>query len=112
MPLSASSVPTRIRFGTFQPVARAWVEFWVKNVRVVGNSSEIQIDIVVAVKLIVEGKFIDLGIWLANDLYEMANNSNLTFTLGHCNLISPLCRANKVPGGTNDGGMHPVHPLA
>ncbi|MCI91595.1 hypothetical protein A2U01_0112889, partial [Trifolium medium] len=55
-----ASVPTRIRLGTFKPLARAWGEFWIKNVRVVGNSSEIQIDNAAAVKLLVEGKFVDL----------------------------------------------------
>ncbi|MCH81297.1 hypothetical protein A2U01_0002082 [Trifolium medium] len=113
LPYSASSVPTRIRLGAFKPHARAWGEFWIKNVIMVGNSSEIQIVNVAAVKLIVEGKFIDLGIWLANDLYEMANNKNPTFTLGHCNLISALCRANKVPsGGYEDGDMHPIRALS
>ncbi|CAJ2647357.1 unnamed protein product [Trifolium pratense] len=112
LPHSASSLPTRLSLTSFNPIHRAWGEFWLKNVRVVGNNSEIQIDNVAAVRLLVEGRYIDLGLWLQRDLHEMANNNNPTFTLGHCNLIAALCRASNVPMCVQEGDLHPVRPLA
>ncbi|PNX76994.1 hypothetical protein L195_g032954 [Trifolium pratense] len=112
LPHSATSFPTRLSLTTFNPVHRAWGEFWLKNVRVVGNSSEIQADNVGAVRFLAEGRFIGLGLWLSKDLYEMANNSNQTFTLGHCNLISALCRARNVTVAAHDGDLHPIRPLS
>ncbi|CAJ2659226.1 unnamed protein product [Trifolium pratense] len=112
LPHSASSLPTRLSLTSFNPIYRAWGEFWLKNVRVVGNNSEIQIDNVAAVRLLAEGRYIDLGLWLQRDLHEMANNNNPTFTLGHCNLIAALCRASNVPMCVQEGDLHPVRPLA
>ncbi|CAJ2632603.1 unnamed protein product [Trifolium pratense] len=112
LPHSASSLPTRLSLTSFNPIHRAWGEFWLKNVRVVGNNSEIQIDNVAAVRLLAEGRYIDLGLWLQRDLHEMANNNNPTFTLGHCNLIAALCRASNVPMCVQEGDLHPVRPLA
>ncbi|CAJ2673262.1 unnamed protein product [Trifolium pratense] len=109
---SASSLPTRLSLTSFNPIHRAWGEFWLKNVRVVGNNSEIQIDNVAAVRLLADGRYIDLGLWLQRDLHEMANNNNPTFTLGHCNLIAALCRASNVPMCVQEGDLHPVRPLA
>ncbi|CAJ2641868.1 unnamed protein product [Trifolium pratense] len=82
------------------------------NVRVVGNNSEIQLDNAYAVRLLVEGKYINLGYWLQKDLHEIANHTNPTFTLGHCNLIAALCRANNVPMDVQEGDLHPVRPLS
>ncbi|CAJ2650261.1 unnamed protein product [Trifolium pratense] len=109
---SASSLPTRLSLTSFNPIHRAWGEFWLKNVRVVGNNSEIQIDNVAAVRLLADGRYIDLGLWLQRDLHEMANNNNPTFTLGHCNLIAALCRASNVPMCVQEGDLHPVRPLS
>ncbi|CAJ2645441.1 unnamed protein product [Trifolium pratense] len=94
---SPASLPRRMSLTSFNPVHRAWGEFWLKNVRVVGNNSEIQLDNAYAVRLLVEGKYINLGYWLQKDLHEISNHPNPTFTLGHCNLIAALCRANNVP---------------
>ncbi|PNX61716.1 hypothetical protein L195_g060800, partial [Trifolium pratense] len=44
LPHSPASLPRRLSLTSFKPVHRAWGEFWLKNVRVVGNSLEIQID--------------------------------------------------------------------
>ncbi|CAJ2661835.1 unnamed protein product [Trifolium pratense] len=109
---SAASLPRRLSLTSFNPVHRAWGEFWLKNVRVVGNNSEIQLDNAHAVRLLVEGKFINLGYWLQKDLHEIANHPNPTFTLGHCNLIAALCRANNVPMNVQEGDLHPVRPLS
>ncbi|MCH93637.1 hypothetical protein A2U01_0014589, partial [Trifolium medium] len=87
------------------PIARAWAEFWVKNVEVVGNSSEYQVDNAAAVKVILEKKFVDLGHWLSTSLDKIASNPNGTFNLGHCSLISALCRAKKVRETDEDGGF-------
>ncbi|PNX82278.1 hypothetical protein L195_g038307, partial [Trifolium pratense] len=112
LPYAANSVPTRLSLTSFKPLHRAWGEFWLKNVRVVGNSSEIQIDNIAAVDLLVSGGHIDLGYWLAIDLNEMAQNKYTTFTLGHCNLITALCKASGVAAGTTDADYHPVRPLS
>ncbi|CAJ2636695.1 unnamed protein product [Trifolium pratense] len=109
---SAASLPRRLSLTSFNPVHRAWGEFWLKNVRVVGNNSEIQLDNAHAVRLLVEGKYINLGYWLQKDLHEIANHPNPTFTLGHCNLIAALCRANNVPMNVQEGDLHPVRPLS
>ncbi|CAJ2637655.1 unnamed protein product [Trifolium pratense] len=109
---SAASLPRRLSLTSFNPIHRAWGEFWLKNVRVVGNNSEIQLDNAHAVRLLVEGKFINLGYWLQKDLHEIANHPNPTFTLGHCNLIAALCRANNVPMNVQEGDLHPVRPLS
>ncbi|CAJ2636533.1 unnamed protein product [Trifolium pratense] len=109
---SPSSLPTRLSLTSFNPIHRAWGEFWLKNVRVVGNNSEIQIDNVAAVRLLADGRYVDLGLWLQKDLHEMANNNNPTFTLGHCNLIAALCRANNVPMCVQEGDLHPIRPLS
>ncbi|PNX87331.1 hypothetical protein L195_g043418, partial [Trifolium pratense] len=112
LPHSPTSLPTRLSLTSFNPIHRAWGEFWLKNVRVVGNNSEIQLDNVVAVRLLAEGRYVDLGLWLQNDLHEMANNNNPTFTLGHCNLIAALCRASNVPMCVQEGDLHPIRPLS
>ncbi|GAU46938.1 hypothetical protein TSUD_85380 [Trifolium subterraneum] len=52
---SADSVPTKIQLTCFKPMARAWAEFFVKNIFSVSNSSEYQIDNAAAVKIIMEG---------------------------------------------------------
>ncbi|CAJ2645118.1 unnamed protein product [Trifolium pratense] len=109
---SAASLPRRLSLTSFNPIHRAWGEFWLKNVRVVGNNSEIQLDNAYAVRLLVEGKYINLGYWLQKDLHEIANHPNPTFTLGHCNLIAALCRANNVPMNVQEGDLHPVRPLS
>ncbi|PNX83054.1 hypothetical protein L195_g039092 [Trifolium pratense] len=112
LPHSAASLPTRLSLTSFNPIHHAWGEFWLKNVRVVGNSSEIQIDNVSDVQLLAEGRFIDLGLWLQKDLHEMANHPSPTFTLGHCNLIAALCRANNVLMAVQEGDLHPICPLS
>ncbi|CAJ2672467.1 unnamed protein product [Trifolium pratense] len=109
---SPASLPRRLSLTSFNPVHRAWGELWLKNVRVVGNNSEIQLDNAYAVRLLVEGKYINLGYWLQKDLHEIANHPNPTFTLGHCNLIAALCRANNVPMNVQEGDLHPVRPLS
>ncbi|CAJ2661614.1 unnamed protein product [Trifolium pratense] len=73
---------------------------------------KIQLDNAYAVRLLVEGKYINLGYWLQKDLHEIANHPNPTFTLGHCNLIAALCRANNVPMNVQEGDLHPVRPLS
>ncbi|PNX57000.1 hypothetical protein L195_g058477, partial [Trifolium pratense] len=40
LPHSPTALPTRLSLTSFTPIHRAWGEFWLKNVRVVGNNSE------------------------------------------------------------------------
>ncbi|GAU46496.1 hypothetical protein TSUD_402500 [Trifolium subterraneum] len=78
-------------------VTRAWAEFFVKSVDCSSNSSEIQVDNALAVKMIVEGVDFNMGNTLSSSLDMIANNPESSFTLGHCNLITALCKAKNVP---------------
>ncbi|MCI72762.1 hypothetical protein A2U01_0094026, partial [Trifolium medium] len=43
---------------------------------------------------------------------RIASSDAAVFTLGHCNLITALCRQNKVPEeGEDDGALEPVKGL-
>ncbi|GAU23642.1 hypothetical protein TSUD_304170 [Trifolium subterraneum] len=108
---SADSVPTKIQLTRFKPVARAWAEFFVKNIFSVSNSSEYQIDNVAAVKIIMEGGPFNLGFWLCASIHGIATNTNQSFTLGHCNLINALCLAQGVPVYPEDETMFPIRAL-
>ncbi|MCI48327.1 hypothetical protein A2U01_0069570, partial [Trifolium medium] len=46
------------------------------------------------------------------DIKRIASSDAAVFTLGHCNLITALCRHNKVPEeGEDDGELEPVKGL-
>ncbi|MCH86542.1 hypothetical protein A2U01_0007400, partial [Trifolium medium] len=92
MSYGGGSYPTKIRLRDFKPVARAWAEFWVKNVEVVGNSSEYQVDNAAAVKVIFGREVCGFGALV--------------------DLISALCRAKKVLEDNGDGGLHPIKGLS
>ncbi|GAU10122.1 hypothetical protein TSUD_422360, partial [Trifolium subterraneum] len=100
--------PTKIRLGDFKPVARAWAEFVVHNITPVSNSSEYQVENALAVKLIMEKKDINLGQWLVRSIRRIANNGQPSFTLGHCNLITALCKARGVPETDDDNPFLPI----
>jgi hypothetical protein len=108
---SADSVPTKIQLIRFKPVARAWAEFFVKNIFSVSNSSEYQIDNAAAVKIIMEGRPFNLGYWLCASIHGIATNTSQSFTLGHCNLINALCIAQGVPVYSEDEQMLPIRAL-
>ncbi|XP_045813186.1 uncharacterized protein LOC123907122 [Trifolium pratense] len=59
-----------------------------------------------------KGSLLIWDIGYKKDLHEIANHPNPTFTLGHCNLIAALCRANNVPMNVQEGDLHPVRPLS
>ncbi|GAU46578.1 hypothetical protein TSUD_402670 [Trifolium subterraneum] len=103
--------PTKIRLGDFKPVARAWGEFVVQNITPVSNSSEYQVENALAVKLIMEKKDINLGQWLVRSIRRIANNGQPSFTLGHCNLITALCRAMGVPEKDDDNPCLPIRAM-
>ncbi|GAU17466.1 hypothetical protein TSUD_143200 [Trifolium subterraneum] len=100
--------PTKIRLGNFKPVARAWAEFVLNNITPVSNSSEYQVENALAVKLIMEKKDINLGQWLVRSIRRIANNGQPSFTLGHCNLITALCKARGVPEIDDDNPLLPI----
>jgi hypothetical protein len=83
----------------------------VKYVTGYSNSSEIQLDDAVAVKMIVEGTDFDLCFTLNDSIHQMANNKENSFTLGHRNLITALCQHNKVPEYANDLKQYPIRAL-
>jgi hypothetical protein len=103
--------PTKIRLGDFKPVARAWAEFVVHNIAPVSNSSEYQIENALAVKLIMRKRDINLGQWLVRSIRRIANNGQASFTLGHCNLITALCRARGVPESEEDTPLLPIRAM-
>ncbi|MCI43963.1 hypothetical protein A2U01_0065202, partial [Trifolium medium] len=59
-----------------------------------------------------ESEDINLGYLLQQDIKRIASCEAAVFTLGHCNLITALCRYNKVPEeGEDDGVLEPVKGL-
>ncbi|GAU10484.1 hypothetical protein TSUD_417910 [Trifolium subterraneum] len=103
--------PTKVHLQRFLPIARAWAEFFVKSVYCCSNSSEIQIDNALAVRMIVERTDFDLGNTLWSSLERIATNQEETFTLGHCNLITALCKAKEVPEYQSDIRLYSVKAL-
>ncbi|MCI87984.1 hypothetical protein A2U01_0109270, partial [Trifolium medium] len=51
----------------------------------------------VGVKCIMEGSPINVGGWISGSIDAIVNHTGKTFSLGHCNLITALCRAKGVP---------------
>ncbi|MCI38420.1 hypothetical protein A2U01_0059648, partial [Trifolium medium] len=77
----------------------------------IANSSEYQIDNALAVKMIMEGIDFDLGNTLCTSLYNKANNKETPLTLGHCNLISALCKDKGVPDYPGDERLYSIKAL-
>jgi hypothetical protein len=99
--------PKKIKLVDFKPSARAWGEWVLRNIAPVSNLSEYQLDNALTVKLILEGAEIDLGYWLSESISRIARHSG-TFSLGHCNLITALCRHLKVPETFEDPPFYPI----
>jgi hypothetical protein len=106
-----SQKQTKIQMTRFKPVARAWTELFVKSIESCSNSSEIQLDVAVAAKMIVEKTDFDFGNTLAANLMKIAENKESVFSLGHCNLITELCRAKKVPWYDDDRKLYSIRAL-
>jgi hypothetical protein len=103
--------PTKIQMTRFKPVARAWTELFVKSIEACSNSSEIQLDVALAAKMIVKKVDFDLGYTLSASLEKMIENPLNVFSLGHCNLITELCRAKKVPWYDDDIKLYHIRAL-
>jgi hypothetical protein len=58
-----------------------------------------------------EKKDINLGQWLVRSIRRIANNGQPSFTLGHCNLITALCRAKGVPERDEDNPCLPIRAM-
>ncbi|MCI68009.1 hypothetical protein A2U01_0089268, partial [Trifolium medium] len=58
-----------------------------------------------------EAEEINLGYLLQQDIKRISSNDAAVFTLGHCNLITALCRRSKVSEEEDDGGLEPVKGL-
>jgi hypothetical protein len=61
--------------------------------------------------MIMERKDINLGQWLVRSIRRIANNGLPVFTLGHCNLITALCRSKGVPEKDEDNPLLPIRPM-
>jgi hypothetical protein len=83
----------------------------VKSIESCSNSSEIQIDVALATKMIMEKADFDIGNTLAANLAKIAESQLSIFSLGHCNLITELCRATKVPWYDDDRKLYPIRAL-
>jgi hypothetical protein len=79
--------PTKIQANHFKPVPRVWFEFFIRNIIVVSNTSEAQVAIVAGVKLIMEGKNINLGQLICDSIVSLKKNTKQSF-----NLINALCK--------------------
>jgi hypothetical protein len=99
--------PTKMKLGDFKPAARAWREWVLRNLAPVSNLSEYQLDNALTVKLILEGEPINLGYWLSESIGRIARRSG-TCSLGHCNLVTALCRHLKVPETFEDPPFSPI----
>jgi hypothetical protein len=108
---AGSQKPTKIQMTRFKPVARAWTELFVKSIEACSNSSEIQLDVALAAKMIIEKADFDLGNTLSASLEKIIENPLNIFSLGHCNLITELCRAKKVPWYDDDLKLYPIRAL-
>jgi hypothetical protein len=67
--------PTKMKLVDFKPAARAWGEWMLRNIAPISNLSEYQIDNALTVKLILEGKPIDLGYWLCESIGRIARHT-------------------------------------
>ncbi|MCI55235.1 hypothetical protein A2U01_0076485, partial [Trifolium medium] len=61
--------------------------------------------------MIMESEEINLGYLLQQDIKRIASSDAAVFTLGHCNLITALCRRNQVPEEEEDGVLESVKGL-
>jgi hypothetical protein len=99
--------PTKMKLVDFKPAARAWGEWVLRNMAPVSNFSEYQLDNALTVKMILEGAEIDLGYWLSQSIGRIARHPG-TCSLGHCNLITALCRHRKVPETFDDPPFYAI----
>ncbi|MCH79937.1 hypothetical protein A2U01_0000699 [Trifolium medium] len=89
--------PSKIPSTHFKPIARVWLEFFLRNIMMVSNTTEAQVDVAAGVKLIMEGEAINLGQLICASIYGLVHNTKSNFKIGHCNLINALCLAQDVP---------------
>ncbi|MCI57050.1 hypothetical protein A2U01_0078301, partial [Trifolium medium] len=61
--------------------------------------------------MIMEGIDFDLGSTLRASLFNKANNKETPLSLGHCNLISALCKEKGVPDYPGDERMYSIKAL-
>ncbi|GAU51089.1 hypothetical protein TSUD_371320 [Trifolium subterraneum] len=105
------SVPTKIHIHHLCPVGRAWADWVMHNIAPVANTAEIQIYNALLIKMIMDQSDIDLGELLSMDIRRTSKIEKPSFRLGHCNLITALCRDLHVPEMDEDDVFHPVAPL-
>jgi hypothetical protein len=58
--------------------------------------------------MIMQKRNINLGQWLCKSIRKIANNGQAVFSLGHCNLITALCRFHHVPETDADNPLQPI----
>ncbi|CAJ2663002.1 unnamed protein product [Trifolium pratense] len=100
--LSKNNLPSRFKTARLLDISRIWAEFWINNVEPCGNNSEITIDIALAIQAILLGEGLNLGYFLSEDLDELMHKEIGSYSLVHCNLITALCEARRVPEERED----------
>ncbi|MCH81925.1 hypothetical protein A2U01_0002719, partial [Trifolium medium] len=108
---SGSHQPMKIDLGHLMPVARVWAEFLVRSVEPRSNQSDYQIGHAAFVMAIMTYMDINLGYWLNKSISHIVGQTKPTFSLGHYNLITALCRAQGVPNVEEESPWVPYHPI-
>ncbi|GAU43678.1 hypothetical protein TSUD_302410 [Trifolium subterraneum] len=103
--------PTKIHIHHFCLIGRALAEWVMHSIAPVANITEIQLPNALLVKMIMDQSDIDLGELLSMDIRKIVRCERPTVRLGHCNLITALCRALDVPELVEDAEIFPVAPL-
>ncbi|GAU40559.1 hypothetical protein TSUD_367620 [Trifolium subterraneum] len=102
------STPTKIHIHHFFPIGRAWAEWVMHNIAPVANTAEIQLPNALLLKMIMDQSDIDLGELLSMDIRKIVKCERPSVRLGHCNLITALCRALHVPELVEDAEVLPA----
>ncbi|MCH80572.1 hypothetical protein A2U01_0001342, partial [Trifolium medium] len=109
---TGSHQPTKIDLGHLTPIARVWGEFLVRSVEPRSNQSDYQIGHAAFVMAIMTNMDINLGYWLNKSISHIAGQTKPTFSLGHCNLITALCRSQGVPNVEEESPWVPYNPIS
>ncbi|MCH79999.1 hypothetical protein A2U01_0000761 [Trifolium medium] len=109
---TGSHKPTKLDLGHLTPVARVWTKFLVRSVEPRSNQSDYQIGHAAFVMAIMTGMDINLGYWLNNSISHIAGHTKPNFSLGHCNLITALCRSQGVPNVEGESPWVPYYPIS
>jgi hypothetical protein len=87
----ATGIPTRIDVVHLKPIYKAWASFIHSNVESVSATSELPMDRLYILEVIIFGYGINVGRLINLSIQGMADYET-SVTLGHCCLINALCK--------------------